>query len=269
VITIPGFDHYAGGPAAAADLSTRLAAASRNLTQAAGGISDAQAREPSLLPGWTRGHVLTHIARNADSLRNLLIWARTGVETPQYASAGERDAGIAAGAGRPAAELRADVEESAAAFAAEAASMPATAWDAEVRGLRGPGHPAWYAVWRRLTEVEFHHVDLGTGYRPADWPATFTGQGLTRLAAEFQKETVPRVTLRAADSGARYEIGPGPPATAGLADGRTDGLADGQTASIPVVTGPTAELLAWLVGRSDGAALSMDPPGRLPELPAW
>jgi maleylpyruvate isomerase len=261
VITIAGFDHYADGPAAAADLSTRLAAASRGLARAATGISDAQAREPSLLPGWTRGHVLTHIARNADSLRNLLIWARTGIETPQYASAGERDAGIAAGAGRPAAELRADVEESAAAFAAEAASMPAPAWDAQVQGLRGPGHPAWYAVWRRLTEVEFHHVDLGTGYRPADWPGTFSGQGLARLAVDFQKETVPRLTLRAAGSGARYEIGPAAPATAGPAAG--------QTTSIPVVTGPTADLLAWLVGRSDGAGLSLDPPGLLPELPAW
>ena len=27
---------------------------------------------PSLLPGWTRGHVITHIARNADGYVNLL-----------------------------------------------------------------------------------------------------------------------------------------------------------------------------------------------------
>ena len=34
-------------------------------------------RAPSALPGWTRAHVLTHLARNADAMVNLLTWART------------------------------------------------------------------------------------------------------------------------------------------------------------------------------------------------
>src|ERR1700728_1987632 len=72
-------------------------------------ITDARAREPSSLPGWSRGHLLTHLARNADGLRNLLIWARTGVVTPQYPSVEARDEEIEAGAGRPARELAADV----------------------------------------------------------------------------------------------------------------------------------------------------------------
>ena len=46
---------------------------------------------PSLLPGWSRGHVLTHLARNADGAVNLLTWARTGVETPQYVSQEQRE----------------------------------------------------------------------------------------------------------------------------------------------------------------------------------
>src|SRR5215467_9630210 len=117
----------------------RLAAANDRLLATTTGLSDARAREPSLLPGWTRGHVLTHIARNADGLRNLLIWARTGTETPMYASAESRSADIEAGAGRPAADLAADVRESAAAFASEAASMPDGAWTVQVRALRGPG----------------------------------------------------------------------------------------------------------------------------------
>ena len=74
-------------------------------------ITDARAREPSLLPGWTRGHLLTHLARNADGLCNLLTWARTGVMTPQYPSAAARDEDIEAGAGRSAAELHADVAD--------------------------------------------------------------------------------------------------------------------------------------------------------------
>src|SRR5580704_15072434 len=121
-------DHYADGQAAAADLSPRLAVATRALAATTANISEAQAREPSLLPGWTRGHVLIHIARNADSLRNLLIWARTGVETPQYATPDEREEGIAAGADRPAAEQAADVRASADLLAAEAAALDSGNW---------------------------------------------------------------------------------------------------------------------------------------------
>src|SRR5215472_3231214 len=88
--------------ARAADLSQRVDVASARVLATAAGITEEMAREPSSLPGWSRGHVLTHIARNADGLRNLLIWARTGVVTPQYADIGERERGIAAGAGRSA-----------------------------------------------------------------------------------------------------------------------------------------------------------------------
>jgi maleylpyruvate isomerase len=257
VLTVPGFEQYADGPAAAADLSARLAVAGQAVEATAAGLTDADARAPSLLPGWTRGHLLTHIARNADGLRNLLTWARTGIETPQYASAGERDAAIAAGAARPAAELRADVEAADAAFAAAAASLRAADWDAQVHGLRGPDHPAWYTLWRRLSEVEIHHVDLGTGYRPANWPGSFARQGLIRMAVEFQAPGLPRVTLRAAESGLTQELGP-----------KTTASSD-PAAPVPVLTGPAAELLGWLIGRGDGAGLTVQPPGPLPEVPAW
>ena len=73
------------------------------------GLTDDQAREPSLLPGWTRGHVLTHLARNADAMVNLLTWARTGDETPMYPSREQRNADIEAGSGRTASDLVADV----------------------------------------------------------------------------------------------------------------------------------------------------------------
>ncbi len=68
----------------------RITQAHDRLMTTAAALTDEQARAPSLLPGWTRGHVITHIARNADSLGNLLIWAQTGVQTPQYANWDER-----------------------------------------------------------------------------------------------------------------------------------------------------------------------------------
>lgn len=132
----------------------------------AAGISDEQAREPSSLPGWSRGHVLTHLARNADGLRNLLIWARTGVVTPQYPSFEVRNEEIEAGAGRPARELVVDFADSATAFEAETARLRDGDWAAEVRGVRGAAHPAWYTLWRRLSELEIHHVDLDAATGP-------------------------------------------------------------------------------------------------------
>src|SRR5919206_1227017 len=74
------------------------------------GLTDTAARRPSLLPGWTVGHVATHLARNADSHVRLLEAARRGEVADQYpGGAAQREAEIEAGAGRPAAELVADV----------------------------------------------------------------------------------------------------------------------------------------------------------------
>ncbi len=152
-------------------------ATQRMLTTAAT-LSDDEIRQPSLLPGWTRGHVLAHLAGNADALRNLLIWARTGVKTPAYASQQARDEAIEAGAGCTAAELLADVTRAAEAFGAEAAALGARAWAVPVHLLDGQEFPAALVLTRRLVEVELHHTDLGAGYRRADWPAAFAAMDL-------------------------------------------------------------------------------------------
>jgi maleylpyruvate isomerase len=44
--------------------------------------------------------------------------------------------------------------------------------------LDSPRFPASGVLTRRLVEVELHHADLGSGYTPADWPASFTGLDL-------------------------------------------------------------------------------------------
>src|SRR4051794_12572815 len=109
-------------------LLTDVDNATENLLRAAADLDPAALGRPSLLPGWTAGHVLTHLARNADAMTNLLTWARTGVETLPYASAQARDDAIAEGAGRP---LREQVEDLRAAherFADAGAAMPAEAW---------------------------------------------------------------------------------------------------------------------------------------------
>jgi maleylpyruvate isomerase len=235
----------------AAELGQRVDVATARVLATVARVSDEQAREPSSLPGWSRGHVLTHLARNADGLRNLLIWARTGVVTPQYPSVLVRDEEIEAGAGRPARELIVDFADSATAFNEEIARLRDEDWAAEVRGIRGAPHPAWYTLWRRLSELEIHHVDLDAGYRPVDWPADFARECLQRATASFTGDDSPAARLRASDDSTEHRIGPP------------------EQAPIVTITGPSRALLAWLVGRSPGSDLIAAPAGPLPAVPPW
>jgi maleylpyruvate isomerase len=232
----------------------QIADATERLLAAADALTDAQVREPSLLPGWSRGHVLTHIARNADGLGKLLRWARTGTEIPMYASAEARTADIEAGAGRPAGELGRDVRDSAAAFAAQAATMPGEAWTARVRALNGPAFPALGVLDRRLSEVEIHHVDLAARYLPGDWPAEYVAEALPRVAGSFAgRDDAPRCLVWADGAPHGYRIGPGDTGTPPVA-----------------IHGQPADLLAWLLGRGDGARLRISgEAGALPLLPPW
>lgn len=231
------------------EIERELAEATGRLLATAARLTDEDVRAPSLLPGWTRGHVLAHIARNADSCVNLLVWARTGVPTPQYASAAAREAGVEAGAARPAAEQLADLEESAARFAAEMRRMPAECWSAPVSGMRPPEHPAWYVPVRRLREVEVHHVDLGAGYGWADWPEAYVRRELYDTMRWLDgRSPVSAVVAR-------------DPETGGIVRTWTD------VGAGSAVEGTPGELLAWLGGRSDGDGLTHD--GSLPSPPPW
>jgi maleylpyruvate isomerase len=154
------------------------------------------------------------------------------------------------------------VTRSATGFAEEAARVPAAAWEVPVHGLNGPDHPAWFTLFRRLTEVEIHHADLGAGYGPRDWPAAFVADELDRVTEQFAgRDDVPACLLELADTGQRVRLGP-PAAGAG---------------DVTTVSGPSWRVLAWLTGRDDGAALSasggQDPAsgrgGLPPKLPKW
>ena len=84
-----------------------VAAQTELLLDTARGLTDPDA--PSLCEGWSRGHVLSHVARNAQAIGRLAGWAVSGTPAAMYpGGAAGRDADIEAGAGRPAVELRAD-----------------------------------------------------------------------------------------------------------------------------------------------------------------
>ena len=74
------------------------------------GLDDGAVRAACLLPHWSRGHLLTHLARNADSNTGIFLAAQRGEVVPQYPGGVEQRSGdIDAGAGRSAAELAIDV----------------------------------------------------------------------------------------------------------------------------------------------------------------
>lgn len=218
--------------------TSRLAATAEEL--------DAKAvAAPSLLPRWRRAHVLSHLARNADGLRSLLLAARSGAELRMYASMALRDADIEAGAGRPAEVVVADLHEAGRRFLAEAGAMPARAWSRKVARSTGqpnpPSFPAERCLGLRLVEVEVHHVDLGAGYSFADTPVALQDWLLEDCARRSG------VTLLGAQNG-----------TVSL-------RADAATGA-PRCSGSREALLGWLTGRSGGKGVSCET-GALPKLP--
>jgi maleylpyruvate isomerase len=125
----------------------------------------------SALPGWRAREIVAHVHLNAEALRNLAAWAATGVRTPMYASAEQRDADIEAAAELPASELKQLVRASADALGADLDGLSEEAWRREVTTAQGRQVAATEIVWMRTREVAIHAIDLRTGLGFADLPA--------------------------------------------------------------------------------------------------
>jgi maleylpyruvate isomerase len=137
-------------------------------------MTDAQARRPSRLPGWTRGHVATHLARNADGNRAMVEGVLAGEERAMYPGGEDRrDADIEAGAGRPAAELLEDFRSSARALDDAWDRVPDDAWDGTGVTLFAGSVPISMMVLSRCRELFVHMVDLDLGVTPSDLPSEY------------------------------------------------------------------------------------------------
>jgi maleylpyruvate isomerase len=153
------------------------------LIAALASLADADMRATSRLPGWTVGHVLTHLARNADGHIRRLQGALSGEDLARYAGGQEqRSADIETGAFRPAAEIVSDVTATARRLedvwqACEDADWPNRHLMADDRWPI-PASPV-----RRLREVEMHHTDLGLGYETSAWSDAYVTWELHQLLA--------------------------------------------------------------------------------------
>jgi maleylpyruvate isomerase len=216
-------------------------------------LGNDEAKAPSALPGWTRGHVLTHLARNADAQVRLLNGALRNESVEQYQGglAGRAEE-IERGADRPAEALIDDVERSAARLAATWQQMTGEAWDRSAAGTIAGERPASATVWSRWGELAFHHVDLAVGFIPPDWSPAFVGRVLRRALPHIKERLVVE-----GDIGVVVEDDP----TLNWSSTRAVDLE---------VSGPSDALVAWIAGRPGPwlEAIQTTRSGATAELPA-
>ena len=164
-------------------------------------LDDADMAGPSLLPGWTAAHLLTHLARNADSHVRRTLASIDGVVVDQYPGGpAERAAQIEVGAGRSAGEVRTDVELSTARLLEAWSDVPAYAWSNVTRDASGGIRRLDELPDRRWSEVEVHLVDLGCGPTHIDWPDAFVAAHLPEMRAEAAARLIDGAELPAAGS---------------------------------------------------------------------
>jgi maleylpyruvate isomerase len=226
-----------------------LAAADQRLLRTVERLSDDALRAPSVLPGWSRGHVVAHLILNAEGLAGVLEGLAQGRDEPMYTSDEDRDAHIEELSSSSGGELRDRLASASGRFLEAAAHLPDGAGDRMVQRTPGkPAFPAGSIVPRRLREVEVHHADLDAGYGPQHWSRDFLERTFREIVED--RRVGPPVQLRT------------PEDTVTVGDGGGGDEGNGAT-----VTGSRADVTWWLLGRGTGQGLTCDT--ELPTLGAW
>lgn len=219
-------------------VTLHVEAATQRLLSTVDRLPDNAWSGPSHCAGWSRGHVIAHLALNAEALAGVLRGVRDGVPTTMYRSDDARDRDIddlAELAATSPAAVRERLRTAVAAFAeviAVADGLPKEATFERTPG--GRELPARAVPFLRLREVEIHHADLGAGYTASDWPPDNAMSFLSNDARQYRG---PGFHAVATDEPARWTFG------------ETD-------ATSPTVSGPLGALAWWATGRGTGSVLS-------------
>jgi|SoiMethySBSTD1v2_1073268.scaffolds.fasta_scaffold761826_2 maleylpyruvate isomerase len=230
------------------EIDETLLATTRYL-QALTVLDDESVRRPSLLPGWSRAHVVAHLSRNADAFTRVLGQVAAGEPASMYVSADARDAEIEDTVARL--DLAGLVEDALASTARLTEAFWACEADPGTPYTRVPGGDQSWPLRtvgpRRRAEVEIHHSDLGVGYEPATWPADFSSHLVRQRQEDLAAAGGPSMVLSSTDVDGLWKFG------------------EGQG---PEVRGAVGDLAWWLVGRGDGRGLTCSN-GDLPVLGRW
>lgn len=197
-------------------------------------LSDADLDGASLLPGWTRRHVVAHVGYNARAIARLVEWAATGVETPMYASTTVRNQEIDFGATLSPIALRNLFDHSAVHLSVEWRDLPDAAWKKHVRTIQGRQVPASETIWMRSREVWVHAVDLNNGATFDQIPSNILERLLTDITTAWKNRGDDRdLLLKIIDARTVSEIG------------------DVESSDPEVITGTLSALTAFACGRSN------------------
>ena len=219
--------------------------ATQRLVRGVDALADTAYAEPSLLPDWSRGHVVAHLALNAEGLAGVLIGVRHGEGVPMYASREARNRDIEELATARPGVVRDRLLAATTAFHQAAHGVPGDAWATRFEwSPGGPSFSAFASVGMRWREVEIHHADLGAGYDRGQWPAPFAVHVIERLGKRLAETS--SFTARAVDLERSWSFGDGG----------------------PTVSGSAADLAWWLTGRGAGDGLTSDS-DELPRIEAW
>ena len=214
-----------------------------------GELSDTELEGETLLSGWTRRHLIAHVGYNARAISRLVYWANTGVETPMYATAEDRNREIELGATIPARALRHLNDHAAVSLNVEWRDTPAEKWENIVRTAQGRQVPLSETVWMRTREVWLHAIDLDNGARFSDVPELALERLLVDITGMWQK--------RGTDPGFTIEI-TGRPDLSAMGAGAGD-------SSATSIQGSLSAVVSWASGR-DATALTT---GRDIQPPRW
>lgn len=217
-------------------------------------LTDAEYDGPSLLPGWSRRHVIAHVGYNARALTRLVEWARTGVETPMYASTQARNSEIEYGSTLNPVALRNLYHHAQVTLGVHWRDLPVDRWDFPVRTAQGRTVPVSVTPWMRVREVWLHAVDLDNGGRFEDFPPEMLDRLLLDITswwarsgegADLVLEPTDRTVPDRAAAGGAAAAGPS---------------GAGRAVSTKV-KGTAAQLVRWASGRGgDGVLTSVGAP---------
>ena len=223
----------------------RIQAATALLLDDIAPLGDADMAGPSLLPGWDRAMLLTHLAANADGAWRGVTAAARGEVGEVYPGGTEaRNAEIEAGHGASADALRQRLVAATARLDAALAEAPDEAWHRKAVRPQGEVEVGNGLVVGRLREVLVHHVDLDIGYGPEDWPTAWVMEEMDRCMLDLPRRLPAgiAVVMESTDLGQRWVAGSGDEVD---------------------IVGTSAQLFAWVTGRAPGVG-EQDCPSLLP-----